>query len=363
MLKVSGASLSLPPDSSKRINRIWKRRERALARWKTPPASTLPADSTFPLTSYGDLVTDEKAVSTWGEFQEWVESLGPSWSFRGQRIENWRLRPGLERNISRKRTASSKDGKRRLTQVSMFPGAHENSLFQKFKGENPNYINDLAPNNGLDCLALMQHHGAPTRLLDWTFCPHVALFFALRKAERECAVWAIDMDWLERTSNEILYAHDARYPNPGGFDARMKYVNTALFEEHTPWNTHPVVIPLTPAASIERMKAQQGHFLRSLSYEQPFDASLFWMIRSKYEEPWIASRPLRKVIVSPCQSEDILEELRKMGIYYDSLSPGSEFAACLQEELKTRIKKDKRQWVKSVSLMLDRRVAKEDTPK
>ena len=101
------------------------------------------------------------------------------------------------------------------------------------------------------------------------------------------------------------------------------------------------------------MKVQQGHFLRSLSYDQPFDVSLFWMVRSKYEEPWIANRPLRKVIVTPCQRIDMLEELRKMGIYDDSLFPGSDFAYDLRAELETRIKKDRRQWIKSVSLMLD----------
>lgn len=120
-------------------------------------------------------------IGNWQEFHEIV--AGPeyrNWAFRGQSNADWPLYSSLSRYL--KQYGIHRDAW----------AAQEERIGRIFQRKAHLYLDHVPrETDSFQWLALMQHHGAPTRLLDFTWSPFVAAFFALERATRDAAVWAI----------------------------------------------------------------------------------------------------------------------------------------------------------------------------
>ena len=119
-------------------------------------------------------------LTDWAQFMELTSELD-GWAFRGQQNANWHLESSLSRYM------------RAYIQDRNQWRAREERAIRVFRRKAHNFlVHPELLSNDLRCLALMQHHGAPTRLLDFTKSPFVAAFFALERATEDAAVYALN---------------------------------------------------------------------------------------------------------------------------------------------------------------------------
>ncbi|HSK09637.1 MAG TPA: FRG domain-containing protein, partial [Vicinamibacterales bacterium] len=125
---------------------------------------------------------DDVRVSSWNELHEllyegsWQERLGrfrSRYAFRGQSEEG----EGLSSSLARLGGPPELEG-------------HLLRNFRKYAQR------EVVPGDSVwNWLAVAQHHGLPTRLLDWTFSPQVAMHFATQHLEEfhlDGAILAVD---------------------------------------------------------------------------------------------------------------------------------------------------------------------------
>ena len=208
------------------------------------------------------------------------------WIFRGQSNSKWGLIPSVRRDYSpqQERYLTNEFRVRALSRNDSCPSGSDYSGW----------------------LALMQHYGLPTRLLDWSYSPLNACFFALHPdfsetktvGASDVCIWALAARLLNESQGfePLVYPMDAKTFEP---------LIEPAFKERTEPNTIGVAMGVENNV---RIQVQQGAFTIHSS-------------QIPLNEITGCDKWLNKFIISKDIAADFLENIEILGIRKQYLFP------------------------------------------
>jgi len=245
-------------------------------------------------------IINEIRVSSWDELNEtlfegsWKPHLRrfrSSYAFRGQSD----VRGDLKTSIARLGATVDLE-------------AHLLRNFRKYARR------EAAPGDSIwNWLAVAQHHGLPTRLLDWTYSPYVAMHFATESVGDygvDGVIWCVDYV----QTNALLPGTLKRILTEEGsfvFTAEMLERAAATLADFDRLSTETFVVFFEPPSLDERIVVQFALFSLVSNYKLSLDT-------------WLADYPhvYRKIVIPASLKWEVRDKLDQANITERVLQPG-----------------------------------------
>lgn len=240
----------------------------------------------------------EVTISSWPWLDQRLEELKPrAWLFRGHSNASWDLRTSLDRLFDEaQEIIKNNRGKgRRFAKKT-----HEKLLIKSFQ-KNANLYLKFLPDYSkpLEWLAIMQHYGTPTRLLDVTLSPYNAIYFALEEGTSDCCVFAFNHAEIKKINKTILKKNT------------YKQIQEEIFK-----NSERFITVFNPEYGNERLVPQKGLFLVQSQIDETFENYLGDYLQFADEDVCI------KYIIPANLRYQGIERLQRMNITAATLFPG-----------------------------------------
>lgn len=202
------------------------------------------------------------------------ELLGPKWLYRGQANSGWEISSTFEREILPLVHKDVQDREFELREIE-----RASMLYFKQWADIPKAN---APSTQGEWLALMQHYGVPTRLVDFTESPLQALGFALEDKSQSTnfAIWAVPNSSLRSGFEKNQTLMRAKGAKPIMYDTHAFRVESDDFDRNQlekilidiTWqiDSAPCLLRYIPIGMNDRQKRQRGVFMATSHLNERF---------------------------------------------------------------------------------------------
>lgn len=177
--------------------------------------------------------------------------------------------------------------------ISKFINTDVKHLHRRLTALTSHYFNLEDPNQNGAFFNLVQHHGYPTPLLDWSYSPYVAAFFAFRdwpigcNGEEFARIYMFDNESWHRLMNN-LFILDPPYPHL----SVMQFISIE----------NPRVVPQQAITTATNLDDIEAYVL--------------------YQESRTQNKYLRAIDIPVKYRDEVMDDLRFMGITAGSMFPG-----------------------------------------